>query len=78
MAPVPHHRTLRLRDVLATPPGHVRLAVCTHCGHSAPLPIGGLLRRHTEFSPLAQALRTLRCSACGGYETIEAKLSLAE
>ena len=70
----PFHRTQRLRDILATPPGHVRLAVCTQCGHQAPLPLAGLLRRYTEFTPLRQALGTLRCPGCGEYETIEATL----
>ena len=74
MATIPHHRTPRIRDVLATPPGHVRLAVCTRCGHQAPLPVSGLLRQHTEFSPLRQALDALRCPACIEYGTIEAVL----
>ena len=78
MAAPPFHRTLRLRDVLATPPGHVRLAVCRHCGHQAPLPVAGLLRQHTEFTPLTQALSALRCSGCGEYETIQAVLQKVE
>ena len=74
MATPPFHRTPRLRDVIATPPGHVRLAVCTSCAHIAPLPLGGLLRQHTEFTSLKHALDTLRCPACGEYGTIQATL----
>ena len=75
MATTPLHRVARIRDVLATPQGHVRLAVCTRCDHQSPLPVGGLLRRHTAFTPLRQALDALRCPACGEHGTIEAVLS---
>lgn len=78
MATPPFHRTPRLRDVLATPAGHLRLAVCTSCAHTGPLPLGGLLRQHTEFTPLKQALKALRCSGCGEYGTIQTSLRKAE
>ena len=78
MTTTPPHRTLRLRDVLTTPSRHVRLAVCTQCQHTSPLPLAGLLRRHTTFTPLRQALDALRCPGCEEYGTIEAVLRLVE
>lgn len=46
------------------PPGSVRMAVCKHCRHMAPVPVNDLVRRYGKFCPLDEAIKHLRCVGC--------------
>ncbi len=62
-APTPP-RIMRLRDMRTPPYGHAWVVACQRCGYTWPLPLSGMLRQHSEFTPLQHGVEALTCSQC--------------
>ena len=67
-------RVPRLRALKVTPPGFVRLGVCTACGYHAALPVVALLARYGELYPQEGAFLHLRCGSCAEVSKTVARL----
>ncbi len=59
------NRQPRLRSIRETPPGWLRLVICTSCGHQGVLPAERMLRKYGELALLEFCLIDIRCTACG-------------
>jgi hypothetical protein len=59
------NRQPRLRSIRETPPGWLRLVICTSCEHQGVLPAERMLRKYGELALLEFCLIDIRCTACG-------------